>query len=197
MDKVREMFQWLKLFLPFAVSILLIGLFFPSPAKALFTITETQIFATGPYAFKLQIQVNGHGNFKKPPVTLTSVKVKIKNDRASSDVLRVKTIRAYLATNVFQDIETAGYPISAGQWVTKFYRIPKGKRPLLSDKSYIEVTFEGFAIQFYPKDRKFHGPAQRVVERPVSIGDEILSFHHSMGFFRSTFRKIHPYRARA
>jgi hypothetical protein len=159
----------MKPFLFFFSSILCFVFFLPSPAKALFTITETQIFSTGPYAFKLQIQVNGHGNFKKPPVTLTSVKVKIKNDRASSDILKVKAIRAYLASNVFQDIETAAYPISPGQWVTKFYRIPKGKRPLLSEKSYVEITFEGFAIQFYPKERKFQGPAQTGVGGPSAM----------------------------
>jgi len=89
---------------------------------------------------------------------MTSVKIKIKNDRASSQVLKVKAIRAYLASNVFQDIETAGYPVTPGQWVTKFYRFSKGKRPLLSERSYILVTFEGFSIRFYPRERKFRAP---------------------------------------
>lgn len=140
--------------------LLVLQLFFPGSAQALFTINETKIFSSGPYAFKVEIQVNGNGNFKKPPVSLTSIKIKIKNDRASSDVLKVKAIRAYLSPDIFQDIETAGFPVTPGQWVTKFYRLSKGKRPLLTDKSHIQISFDGFSVQFFLRERRFQGPAK-------------------------------------
>ncbi len=130
----------------------------PTPAQATVSIKEARIFSNGSYAFKMEIHLNGNGHFKKPPVAMTSVKIKIKNDRASSEVLKVRAVRAYIAPNVFQDIETGGYSIKPGQWVTKFYRFPKGKRPLLTERSHLEISFEGFSIRFYPRDRKFRTP---------------------------------------
>lgn len=133
-------------------------IFLPADLGAFYSISETQIFSQGPYAFKMEIQFNGTGTSKKKPLQMSSLKVKIKNDRASSEVLKIKTIRVFLETNVYQDIETLGYPITPGQWVTKFYRLPKGKRPVLSDRGFIEIAFENFTVQFYPRDRKFSGP---------------------------------------
>lgn len=133
-------------------------LLYPMPAQAAVSIKESRIFSNGPYAFKMEIQLNGNGHFKKPPVAMTSVKIKIKNDRASSEVLKLRAVRAYIDPTVFQDIETGGYSINPGQWVTKFYRLPKGKRPLLTERSYLDISFEGFSIRFYPRDRKFRMP---------------------------------------
>ena len=131
---------------------------FPVNLEASFSISETQVFSSGPYALKVEIQFNGTGRSKKKPMQMSSLKVKIKNDRASSEVLKVKTIRTYMEPNIYQDIETLGYPISPGQWVTKFYRLPKGKRPILTEKGFVEITFENFAIQFFPREHRFSGP---------------------------------------
>jgi hypothetical protein len=125
-----------------------------------FTIIENRIFAEGPFLFKLEVQVYGAGTSKKPPLRVSSVKVKIKNERASSKTLEVKAVRAYLDPQVYQDIGTRGYPITPGQWVTKYYRLPKEKRPLLGEHGFIQIVFDGFTITFNPKERKFHGPTK-------------------------------------
>ena len=122
------------------------------------SVTETRMFAEGPYLFKIEFQVSVRGSFKKSPAQMTSLKVKIKNDRASTKALAVKAIRAYLQPQVYQDIETGGFSVTPAQWVTKFYRLPKAKQPLLREDSCIEVAFDDFAIRFSPRDRKFQGP---------------------------------------
>jgi hypothetical protein len=122
------------------------------------SITETRMFSEGPYLFKMEFQVQVRGSVRKNPSPMTSLKIKIKNDRASSRPLVVKTIRVYLYPQVSQDIETRGYPITPSQWVTKYYRLPKDKQPLLGDQATIEVAFETFAVRFNPRTRKFQGP---------------------------------------
>jgi hypothetical protein len=121
-----------------------------------FYISETQEFQKGPYTFKMEIQVYGRGSPKKNPLRVTSVKVKIKNKKASSEALKVKAIRAFTAADTHRDIETLGYTISPSQWVTKFYRLPKDKQPLLSGDGFFQVDFERFAVRFSPRDRQFH-----------------------------------------
>ena len=54
------------------------------------------------------VQVYGRGSAKKLPMSVGSVKVKIKNERRSSKTLEVKAVRAYLDRQVFQDLETKG-----------------------------------------------------------------------------------------
>ena len=116
------------------------------------------MFSEGPYLFKMEIQVHGSGSVRKNPIRMASLKVKIKNDRASSQVLKVKTIRAFLQPQVYQDIETAGFPVTPAQWVTKYYRLSKQKQPLLGESAHIEIAFEDFIIRFDPQQKKFHGP---------------------------------------
>jgi hypothetical protein len=123
-----------------------------------FSITENKMFSDGPYLFKMEIQVNGRGSLKKNPMPMTSLKVKIKNDRASSNTLAVRSIRTYLDPQVYQDIETKGYPIAPAKWVTKYYRLSKTKQPLLGAEPSIEIAFDTFTIRFYPRERKFQGP---------------------------------------
>lgn len=125
------------------------------------SLSETRIFAEGPYLFKLEIQVGIRGRVKRNPFQMTSLKLKIKNDRASSKTLAVKAIRVYLQPQVYQDIETVEFGVTPAQWVTKFYRLPKAKQPLLREDSRIEIVFEDFAIRFNPKDRKFQGPIKQ------------------------------------
>jgi hypothetical protein len=129
-----------------------------SPGLLAFTIIERKTFKEGSYLFGLEVQVYGSGSAKKIPLRLNSVKVKIKNERASSKVLEVRAVRAYLEPQVFQDLETRGYPISPGQWVTKYYRFPKEKRPLLGEKGFIQIAFDSFTLTFNPRERKFQGP---------------------------------------
>jgi hypothetical protein len=130
----------------------------PSNNLWAFSINETKIVKESPYAFKMEVQVYGRGNLKKGPVRMTSLKVKIKNEQASPEILKVKTIRIYPEPKIYTDIETLGYSISHGKWVTKFYRLPKQKQPILSTNGYVEIGFENFAIQFNPRERKFEGP---------------------------------------
>jgi len=144
--------RWLALGIALFLSIALI------PDLRAFSVTGNQMFSEGPYLFKMEVQVSGRGSPKKNPLQMTSVKVKIKNDRASSKPLTVKTIRAYIDPQVYQDIETKGYPITPAQWVTKYYRLQKGKQPLLGEQASIEIAFETFTIRFNPRERKFQGP---------------------------------------
>ena len=123
-----------------------------------FTIVETSNFKEGSYTFKMEVQVNGRGSIKKAPFRITSLKVKIKNERASSEILKVKTIRVYAEPMVYTDIETRGYSVSPTQWVTKYYRLRKEKQPLVSDRGFIEITFEKFAVIFSPRERRFLAP---------------------------------------
>ncbi|MDH4265604.1 MAG: hypothetical protein OEW45_08190 [Deltaproteobacteria bacterium] len=142
----------------FALGLLfLVQVSFSSDLQA-FSVAETKIFREGSYTLKMEIQVSGPGKLRKNPVQLSSLKVKIKNERASSQVLKVKTIRAYREPKVYKDIEIREYSISPGQWVTKYFRLPKGKKPFLSDQGFIEIVFENFTIQFSPRKRKFQGP---------------------------------------
>jgi hypothetical protein len=129
-----------------------------SPDLPAFTIIENKVFTEGPFQFKLEVQVYGGGSAKKFPMTVNSLKVKIKNEKRSTKPLEVKAVRAYLTPQVFQDIETKGYPIAPGQWVTKYYRLPKEKRPLLGEQGFVQVVFDGFAITFSPRERLFLGP---------------------------------------
>ena len=123
-----------------------------------FTIIEKKIVKESPYVFKMEVQVYGRGNLKKGPVRMTSLKVKIKNEKAGSEILKVKTIRVYPEPKIYTDVETVGYSIPPGNWGTKYYRLPKEKQPILSANGYIEISFENFAIQFNPRERKFQGP---------------------------------------
>jgi hypothetical protein len=129
-----------------------------SPGLWAFTIIEKKTFKEGSFLFRLEVQVYGSGSAKKIPLRVNSVKVKIKNERASSKVLEVKAVRAYLEPQVFQDLETRGYPVSPGQWVTKYYRFPKEKRLFLGEKGFIQIAFDGFTLAFNPRERKFQGP---------------------------------------
>jgi len=140
-----------------------LAVFFPlqmalSPDLLAFTIIETKAFNEGPFQFRLEVQVYGRGSARKLPMTVKSIKVKIKNETRSAKTLEVKTVRAYLDRQVYQDIETRGYPVTPGQWVTKYYRISKDKRPLLGEQGFVQVAFDGFTITFSPRDRKFLGP---------------------------------------
>ncbi len=144
--------RWLALAISLLLPIFLI------PDLWAFSLTENKMFSEGPYLFKMEVEVNGRGSPKKKPMRMTSLKVKIKNDRASSKPLTVKSIRAYLDPQIYQDIETKGYPITPAQWVTKFYRLPKGKQPLLGEQASIEIAFDTFIIRFNPRERKFQGP---------------------------------------
>ncbi len=125
-----------------------------------FFISETRTFQEGLYTFKMEVQVYGRGNMKKNPIRITSLKVKIKNEKASSQILRVKAIRAYSEPQMHSDIETRGYTISPAQWVTKFYRLPKTHQPLLSNEGFFQIDFENFAIRFNPRNRQFLGPGK-------------------------------------
>lgn len=150
--------RWRTISLALAISFLL-PMALSSDLSA-FTIIEKKIFAEGPFLFKVEIQVYGGGPSKKPPLRVSSVKVKIKNERASSKTLEVKAVRAYLDPQVYQDIETKGYRVTPGQWVTKYYRLPKEKRPLLAEQGFIQIAFDGFTITFNPRERKFQGPME-------------------------------------
>ena len=141
-----------------ALAIFLFLPIFLIPDLWAFSLTENKMFSEGPYLFKMEVEVNGRGSPKKSPMRMTSLKVKIKNDRASSRSLTVKSILAYLDPQIYQDIETKGYPITPAQWVTKYYRLPKGKQPLLGEQASIEIAFDTFIIRFNPRDRKFQGP---------------------------------------
>ncbi len=132
--------------------------FFFIPHLWAFTVIEERMFSEGPYLFKMEVQVFGQGRTKKNPMSMTSLKVKIKNDRASSKTLQVKAIRAYSQPQVFQDMETKGFPITPAQWVTKYYRLPKKKYLLLEEGAFIEIAFDTFTIRFNPRERKFQGP---------------------------------------
>jgi hypothetical protein len=129
-----------------------------SPDLPAFTIIENKVFTEGPFQFRIEVHVHGRGSAKKFPMTVSSVKVKIKNEKRSAKTLEVKAVRAYLDRQVFQDIETRGYPVTPGQWVTKYYRLPKEKRPLLGEQGFVQVVFDGFTITFSPRERKFQGP---------------------------------------
>jgi len=125
-----------------------------------FNVVEASHFQQGPYTFKMEIQVNGRGSVKKAPYRITSLKVKIKNERASSEILKVKTVRVYTDPLVYTDIETKGFPVSPTQWVTKYYRLRKEKQPLVSDKGFIEIAFENFTVIFSPQERTFLPPVR-------------------------------------
>jgi hypothetical protein len=145
----------------FAIA-LSISLFLPSfaaPELWAFTASEKQTFHHGPFAFRIEMTVKGNGSLKKQnPIPITSLKVKMKNERASSESLKVKTIRVYFVPNVFRDVATREFTVTPGQWVTKYFHLRKDLQPLLGERGYIEVAFENFVIQFYPRERKFSGP---------------------------------------
>jgi hypothetical protein len=129
-----------------------------SPGLWAFTIIERKVFTEGPFKFTLELQVYGSGSPKKTPMQISSVKVKIKNERASPKALGVKAVRAYTEPQVFRDLDTKGFTVNAGQWVTKYYRLPKEQRVPLGMQGFIQVVFEGFTISFRPKERTFQGP---------------------------------------
>ena len=120
-----------------------------------FSVAETQMFRQDRYIFKLEVQAAGPGKLRREMIQLSSLKVKIKNERASSEVLKVKAIRAFQEPPIFKDIETRSFSISPGQWVTKYYRLSKGRKPFLSERGFIAIVFENFTIQFSPQERKF------------------------------------------
>jgi len=136
----------------------LLPLFLTSELWA-FSASASQLFHQGPFAFKVEISLSGNGSLKRTnPLPITSLKIRMKNEKASSEVLKVKAIRLYTTPSVFRDIETREFSVSPGQWVTKYFRLRKEVRPILGEKGYIEVTFENFSIQFDPRERKFQGP---------------------------------------
>ena len=139
--------------------IFLLQMILANPLWAL-RVIESKIFRDGPYVFKMEVQVYGPQSLKKNPLKITSLKVKIKNTRESSTILRVQNIRVRPEPQIFQDIETKGYPISPGQWVTKYYRLPKGNQPILREGGSIEIIFDNFTIMFDPRSRKFQGPSK-------------------------------------
>jgi hypothetical protein len=125
-----------------------------------FTVVETRNFREGSLTFKIEVQVYGRGNLKKGPLTMSSLKVKIKNEKAGIENLKVKTIRVYAQPTVYMDLETLGYSISPRQWVTKYYRLKKNKQFILGESGYIEIAFENFSILFNPRMRNFQGPVK-------------------------------------
>ncbi len=141
----------------FLASVFSVFFLFSSDLRA-FTVSENKIFADGPYLFKMEVEVHGNGSLRKNPWRMASLKVKIKNDRASSQILNVKTIRAFIQPQVYQDLETKGFPIHPAQWVTKYYRLSKTKQPLVGEDGHIEIVFENFVIRFDPARKKFQGP---------------------------------------
>jgi len=134
------------------------ALFVPTGDLWAFTIVETRNFKEGLCTFKMEVRVNGTGSIKKAPFRITSLKVKIKNERASSQILKVETIRVYTDPVVYTDIDTRGFSVVPSQWVTKYYRLRKEKQPLVKDKGFIEFSFENFAVIFSPQERKFLPP---------------------------------------
>jgi hypothetical protein len=148
-------------FLRIALLVLGFTLFVPLILPAdlwAFTIIETHNFKEGPYIFKIEVQVSGRGSIKRPPTRITSLKVKIKNEKGNPEILKIKTIRVYTDEKVYSDIESRGYSVAPAQWVTKYYRLRKEKQPALSDKGFIEIHFENFTVLFSPRERKFLGP---------------------------------------
>ena len=141
-----------------APAAILFLLFFFLPDLWAFTITEKAIFSEGPYLFNMEVQVSGRGSAKKRPMEMTSLKVKIKNDRTSSKILEVKSIRVYPQPQIHQDLETNGYPITPAKWATKYFRLSKKKHIFLGEEAFIEVIFDTFTVKFKPWDRKFQGP---------------------------------------
>ena len=145
-----------------SVSAVLLGFFlslFMTSEGWAFSASESKLFHHGPFAFKVEISLSGNGSLKKTnPIPITSLKLKIKNEKASSEALKVKTIRVYFAPSVFRDIETREFSVSPGQWVTKYFRLRKEVQPLLGEKGYVEIGLENFSIQFNPRERKFSGP---------------------------------------
>jgi len=125
-----------------------------------FTVVEKRNFREGPLTFKIEVQVYGRGNLKKGPLTMSSLKVKIKNEKAGVENLKVKSIRVYAQPTVYMDLETLGYSISSRQWVTKYYRLKKNKQFILGESGYIEIAFENFTILFNPRERNFQGPVK-------------------------------------
>jgi hypothetical protein len=141
--------------------VLLLQIIQPHPLPA-FSITKAKLFSEGAYTFQMEILISGHNVAKKRmPFKMSSLKVKIKNKRASSEILKVQAIRAHLSPNAHQDIETKGYPIDPGQWVTKYYRLSEEKRPIIGEQGYIEIAFEHFTVRFNPRDRTFQGPIKK------------------------------------
>ena len=133
---------------------------FSHPEAAAFSASEAKLFHHGPFAFKMELSITGNGSLKKSnPIPITSLKIKVKNEKASSEILKIKAIRVYIAPTVFRDIETREFTVSPGQWVTKYFRLRKEVQPLLGEKGYVEIAFENFSIQFNPRERKFQGPA--------------------------------------
>lgn len=124
-----------------------------------YSITENKIFAIGPYAFKLEIQVSGPGNLKKgSSLTVSSLKVKIKNDRASSQDLKVKAIRIFQEPMVYQDVETKAFIIPPGKWTTKYFRLSRRSNHPITSQGFISIEFENFSIRFRLWEKKFQGP---------------------------------------
>lgn len=147
----------------FAICLLLVFLLQTAlPAKLqAFSISKSKIFTEGDYTLQMEIQISGRNVGKKRgPFKMSSLKVKIKNKRASSDSLKVRAIRVHLSPNSHQDMETKGYSISPGQWVTKYFRLPEENRPIIGEEGYIEIVFDHFTIRFNPRDRTFQEPSK-------------------------------------
>lgn len=131
---------------------------FLSPPLFAFSASESRVFKEGPYSFRMEVQFRARGSLKKKTCRLTSVKVKIKNDQGSSAALKVRSVRAFSDAKVYGDIETLGFSVVPGNWVTKFYRLKKHKQPLIYEDGYVEVAFDNFRILFLPWERRLQGP---------------------------------------
>lgn len=133
--------------------------FFFNTELLAYSISESKIFAVGPYAFKLEIQISGQGNLKKSSsLSVSSLKIKIKNDRASSQDLKVKAIRIFQDSTLYKDIETKAFAISPGKWTTKYFRLSRRGNHSLTPQGFISIEFENFSVRFRLWEKKFQGP---------------------------------------
>lgn len=120
-----------------------------------YSVTESKIFAVGPYAFKLEIQISGKGNLKKSSsLPISSLKIKIKNDRASSQDLKIKAIRIFQEPMVHQDVETKAFIIPPGKWATKYFRLSRRGNHSITTQGFISIEFENFSVRFQVWERK-------------------------------------------
>lgn len=147
--------------MPFKKLLLLLGIIFLLPLMFnnelfAYSVTESKIFAVGSYAFKLEIQISGKGNLKKSSsLPISSLKIKIKNDRASSQDLKVKAIRIFREPMVYQDVETKAFVIPPGNWTTKYFRLSRRGKHSITPQGFVSIEFENFSIHFRVWERKF------------------------------------------
>jgi len=150
--------------MPFKKLHLILGItflfqFIFNPDLLAYSVAESKIFAVGPYAFKLEIQISGKGNLKKSSsLPVSSLKIKIKNDRASSQALKVKAIRIFQEPMVYQDVETKAFVVPPGKWTTKYFRLSRRSNHSITPQGFISIEFDNFSVRFRLWERKFQGP---------------------------------------